>query len=69
MAHVITKYIVYNHNGTGVRHHHFNASNNITTVTDENYPGTTDDNPGSGIAEDGPHYRLEGTIFHLLLCQ
>ena len=54
MAHVITKYIVYNHNGTGVRHHHFNASNNITSETDENYPGTTDNNPGSGIADGWP---------------
>src|SRR5262245_30166647 len=52
MAHVITKYIVCNHNGTGVRHHHFNASNNITGETDENYPGTTDDNPRSD-SDDG----------------
>ena len=55
MAHVITKYIVYNHNGTGVRHHHFNASNNITGETDENYPGTSDDSPGSGSADGWAH--------------
>jgi hypothetical protein len=42
MAHVRTKYIVYNHSGTGVRHHHFTSSNYITGATDDNYPGTTD---------------------------
>lgn len=47
MAHVRTKYIVYNHNGTGVRHHHFSSSNNIIDATDDNYPGSTNANPGT----------------------
>lgn len=29
-----TKYIVYNHNGTGVRHHHFGTQNNIIDEAD-----------------------------------
>ncbi|MGC1377677.1 MAG: hypothetical protein WA821_15690 [Anaerolineales bacterium] len=29
-----TKYIVYNHNGTGVRHHHFGPQNNIIDEAD-----------------------------------
>ncbi len=70
MAHVITKYIVYNHNnGTGVKHRHFNASNNITSATDENYQAPPTITPVQALPMDGPHYGLEGIIFHLLLCQ
>lgn len=50
MAHVRTKYIVYNHSGGGVRHHHFTSSNNITSETNDNYPGTTNASPGSHTA-------------------
>ncbi|MDH7459835.1 hypothetical protein QEG73_01055 [Chitinophagaceae bacterium 26-R-25] len=60
MAHVVTAYIVYTHGGTGIRHHHFSANNNITNETDENYPGTTDLNPGNHIAFGWPTLSFNG---------
>jgi hypothetical protein len=33
MINTTTKYIVYNHNGSGVRHHHFTSSNDIIGAT------------------------------------
>jgi hypothetical protein len=62
MAQVKTKYIVYNHGGTGVRHHHFSSANTIIDTTTDNYPGSTDANPGThtcyGFAQspDNNHY-------------
>lgn len=50
MSHVRTKYIVYNHGGTGVRHHHFSSSNYITGQSDDNYPGATNASPGTHTA-------------------
>ena len=47
MAHVSTQYIVYNHGGTGVRHHHFSSANDIISATDDNYPGSSDNSPGT----------------------
>lgn len=34
MINTTTKYIVYNHAGSGVRHHHFGTQNNIVDEAD-----------------------------------
>lgn len=39
MSYVTTRYIVYNHNGTGVRHHHFGIENTINEAVDMHAPG------------------------------
>ena len=42
MINTTTKYIVYNHSGGGVRHHHFGTQNNIIDEADGNAtPGDT----------------------------
>lgn len=50
MALVTFTYITYNHNGTGVRHHHFSSSNVLTSLPSHNFPGSTDNNPGNDSA-------------------
>ena len=47
MAIVTFSYITYNHNGTGVRHHHFSSSNNLTTLSPHSFPNSTNGNPGN----------------------
>ena len=50
MAVVTFTYITYNHNGTGVRHHHFTSSNDLTSLPSHNFPGSSDSSPGSDSA-------------------
>ena len=56
MSHVRTKYIVYSHSGSGVRHHHFSSANNIVDETDDNYPTSS----GTHTAYGWPVLPFEG---------
>ena len=57
MSNITTKYIVYNHDGGGIRHHHLGIQNNII---DEAH-GTT--SPGEHISALGfPHLEFNGQL-------
>ena len=48
MINTRTRYIVYNHSGTGVRHHHFSTSNDIIAEAD-GHASTGDTLPAQGF--------------------